>query len=124
LEWSGQQYLYIIEGSHPIDPAGIDHLGIIVESRDEVDDIQERCRAIKKNDDRLWLDDAWAGVQQSVVPYDPENDPSFNLKWDNGWVPPYVVYAFNFSYLLPVGWDVQYETYKPGKVPDKVWQFA
>ena len=119
LEPSGQQYLYIGEGSHPMDPAGIDHLGIIVESQQEVEDLFAKCKDFKQRDSRVDLNE-----DQPLTPFDPGGDPSFTLKWDNGWVPPYLVSGFNVSYLLPVGWDVQFETYKPGVEPPKVWQFV
>jgi hypothetical protein len=119
LEPSGQQYLYIGEGAHPMDPAGIDHLGIIVESQHEVEALFAQCKAFKQRDTRVALNE-----NQSTTPFDPEGDPSFTLQWDNGWVPPYLVSGFNVSFLLPVGWDVQFETYKPGVEPPKVWQFA
>jgi hypothetical protein len=127
LEPSGQQYLYIIEGEHPMYAGGIEHLGIIVESREEVENLFEKCVEFAKADSRVDLGSQGAKIEK-IIPYDPENlDGSVtgdHLFWDNGWVPPYVVYAFNVAYLLPVGWDVMFEAYKPGRQPPKVWQFA
>jgi hypothetical protein len=127
LDPHGQQYLYIAESDHPMYGGGMEHLGIIVQSREEVESLLKKCIEFEKTDHRVDLGNS-ATETPRLEPYDPENaDGSVtgaHLFWDNGWLPPYVVYAFNVSYLIPVGWDVMFEDYKPGRVPPKIWQFA
>ena len=115
LDPAGLQYLYIGEDDNAMTVAGMEHLGIITETLDEVDELFEKCERFREKDDRVVIS------PPGLVTVDPGAEV-FTMRFDNGWVPPYVVHGFNVRYLMPVGWDIQHDTYKTG--PDKVWEYV
>jgi hypothetical protein len=79
-----EQFILVAESGKPMSAPGYDHLGLLCESRADVDDVLERCRRFQEKDDRLQLkiyDDLHTG----------------NV----------VVHAFYVRYLLPIWFDVQ-----------------
>ena len=85
------QFILVAESSKPMASPGYDHLGLLCETRAEVDEILARCQEFQADDDRLSLktyDDLYTG----------------NL----------VVHAFYLKYLLPIWFDVQCMEYRTG----------
>ena len=115
LDPAGYQYLYIAESDAPMTVDGMEHLGIITESIDEAKALYERCERFREKDDRLTISGS------GLVTVDPSGS-AFTMTFDNGWEPPYVTTGFNFRYLMPVGWDVQYDAYRTEQ--EKSWQYA
>jgi hypothetical protein len=94
------QFILVAESGKPMDAPGYDHLGLLCETRQEVDEILEQCRRWQEKDDRLQLklyDDLHTG----------------NV----------VVHAFYVRYLLPIWFDIQVIEHAPGSGPARRWQY-
>jgi hypothetical protein len=63
---------------------GYDHLGLLHDSRDEVDDLLEACERYAEKDDRVLIQ-----------------------RYDDLVYPELTVHAFYVKYLLPIYFDVQ-----------------
>jgi hypothetical protein len=95
------QFILVVESSKPLSAPGYDHLGLLCETREEVDDVLEQCKQWQEKDDRMQLkfyDDLHTG----------------NV----------VVHAFYVRYLLPIWFDVQVLEHKPGTGPARRWTYA
>ena len=78
------QFILVAESSRPLQAPGYDHLGLLCDTREDVDAILAQCEAVQARDDRLQLkyyDDLRTGGV--------------------------VVHAFYVKYLLPIWFDVQ-----------------
>jgi hypothetical protein len=84
LQPDPDQFILLAEGDKPISSPGYDHLGLLQDTRQEVDDLLEGCRHYAEKDDRVRLKE----YKDLVYP---------NL----------VVHAFYVKYLLPIWFDVQ-----------------
>jgi predicted enzyme related to lactoylglutathione lyase len=94
------QFILVAEYREPMHSPGYDHLGLLCETRDEVDELLERCRAWQAHDERLRLktyDDLDTG----------------NL----------VVHAFYLKFLLPIWFDVQCMEHRDAG-PARRWQLV
>jgi hypothetical protein len=78
------QFILVAESSRPLSAPGYDHLGLLCDSREDVDDVLARCEKVMADDDRM-----------QIKYYD-------DLR--TGGV---VVHAFYVKYLLPIWFDVQ-----------------
>ena len=78
------QFILLAEGDKPMSSPGYDHLGLLQDTRQEVDDILEGCKRYAEKDGRVQLKE----YKDLVYP---------NL----------VVHAFYVKYLLPIWFDVQ-----------------
>lgn len=94
------QFILVAEHDKPLDAPGYDHLGLLCDTREEVDEILEQCRRWQEKDDRMRLK-----VYDDLV--------TGNV----------VVHAFYLKYLLPIWFDVQSIEHKPGTEPPKRWQY-
>ena len=89
------QFILLAEGSRPLQSPGYDHLGLLCETRDEVDGLLEECKRYADKDDRVRIKEYVDLAQGNVV-----------------------VHAFYVKYLLPIWFDVQCLEREPGvKVP-------
>jgi hypothetical protein len=95
------QFILLAEGRNPIDAPGYDHLGIQLETRNEVDTILERCIKRQERDE---------GVRIKIYEDLPQDDVT--------------VHAFYIKYLLPIWLDVQCLEWKPGAEPKHRWIFG
>jgi len=95
------QFILLAEGRNPIDAPGYDHLGIQIDTRDEVDTLLERCIKWQERDER---------VRIKIYEDLPQDDVT--------------VHAFYLKYLLPIWLDVQCLEWKPGTEPGKRWTFG
>jgi hypothetical protein len=95
------QFILVAEHDKPMSAPGYDHLGLLCNTREEVDEILEQCRRWQEKDDRMRLK-----VYDDLV--------TGNV----------VVHAFYVKYLLPIWFDVQSIDHKPGTGPDKHWQYV
>lgn len=112
LEDGGQQYLVLNEDANPMQVNGSEHLGIITERAEEVEELLEKCQRFADKDPR---------AQVSAV---VRNLDAGTAAFDDGWRAPYIITGFNVRYLMPVSWDIGHDTYKPGQAPPKRWQYA
>jgi hypothetical protein len=95
------QFILLAEGKQWMDSPGYDHLGFLLDTRDEVDEVLEALEKFATTDDRM-----------RIKRYD--DLPAGNV----------TVHAFYFKYLLPIWFDVQCLEYKPGTEPKRQWRYA
>jgi len=95
------QFILLAESDEPIRSPGYDHLGLLVETREEVDALLEQCRKFREQDARM-----------KIKEYD-------DLKQG-----PVTVRAFYVKYLLPIYFDVQCLEWEPGSEPEKRWRYV
>jgi hypothetical protein len=95
------QFILVTEQTKHLSSPGYDHLGFLYESRQEVDELLEKCRKLQERDPRIELkeyDDLVAG--------------------------PVTVHAFYVRFLLPIWFDVQAIENAPGSEPSQRWRFS
>jgi hypothetical protein len=95
------QFILIAESDTPLTSPGFDHLGMLLDTRAEVDAILEKCERYQRKDDRV-----------SIQRYDD---------LDQGAV---VVHAFYVKFLLPIWFDVQCMEWREGSEPARKWSFG
>jgi hypothetical protein len=79
-----EQFILLAESDKPMSSPGYDHLGLLQDTREEVDDLLAACERYGEKDDRV-----------QIVRYD-------DLKY-----PGLTIHAFYVRYLLPIYFDVQ-----------------
>ena len=89
------------ESSKPMHSPGFDHLGLLVDTRDEVDRLLSECESWREKDDRV-----------DITYYD-------DLVTGN-----VTVHAFYVRYLLPIRFDVQCLEYAEGTGPAMAWTYG
>ena len=95
------QFILLAESDKPIQSPGYDHLGLLQDTRAEVDDLLAACKKFRDTDDRV-----------RIKEYDDLESPGVT------------VHAFYVKYLLPIWFDVQVIERTAGPAPDKRWQYA
>jgi glyoxalase/bleomycin resistance protein/dioxygenase superfamily protein len=95
------QFILLAESKKPMESPGYDHLGLLMETREEVDEILEECQRFAEKDDRMQLK-----IYDDLVG------------------PTVTVHAFYVKYLLPIWFDVQCIERTAGPTPEKRWQYA
>ena len=97
------QFILMTQMKEPIQSPSYDHLGFLYDSRDEVDEILEKCQKYQEQDDRVMLklyDDIPAGEQATV-------------------------HAFYVKYILPIYFDVQSIEYQAESAkPPRMWRYT
>lgn len=88
------QFLLLAESERPMQSPGYDHLGLLCDTRAEVDDLVIGAKAYRDRDDRV-----------QVKEYDDLVTGSLT------------VHAFYVKYLLPIWFDVQCMEREPGSAP-------
>ena len=78
------QFILLAESDKPLSSPGFDHLGLLQDTRAEVDDLLEACRRYRDKDDRVQIREYEDLVQGDLT-----------------------VHAFYVKYLLPISFDVQ-----------------
>ena len=84
LQPDPDQFILLAEGDKPMSSPGFDHLGLLQDTRGEVDEILEGCRHFAETDERVQIKE-----YKDLV------------------YPTLVVHAFYVKYLLPIWFDVQ-----------------
>jgi len=79
-----EQFILLAESDKPMSSPGFDHLGLLQDSRDDVDDLLEACKRYRDKDDRVQIQE-----------------------YDDLVYPGLIVHAFYVKYLLPIYFDVQ-----------------
>ncbi len=80
-----EQFILVAEHKAPMSSPGYDHLGFLLDTRTEVDDLLAACKSFQATDDRV-----------QIKEYDD--------LVSNG---EHVTHAFYVKYLLPIWFDVQ-----------------
>jgi hypothetical protein len=93
-------FILLAEYKKPLSSPGYDHLGLLQDTREEVDSLLAKCKEFQKHDDRVLIKE-----------YEDLVNPTLT------------VHAFYVKYLLPIWFDVQCLERDPGvKVPG--WTYA
>jgi len=95
------QFLLLSESDEPMQSPGFDHLGVLVETRAEVDGLLERCQEYAERDERVALK-KYDDLDQQVV----------------------VIHAFYVKYILPIYFDIQCMEWRADAVPKRRWTFG
>jgi len=95
------QFILLAESDKPISSPGFDHLGLLLDSRGEVDELLEQCKKFQAHDERMKI-----------------------KQYDDLETGPVTVRAFYVKYLLPIYFDIQHITWKPGSEPAKSWRYS
>ena len=93
--------ILMAEASNPMSSPGYDHLGLLMETRTEVDSTLAECRIFQKNDPRLCI-----------------------KEYEDLIGPTVTVHAFYVKYLLPIWFDIQSMEWPAGKEPDRRWRYS
>jgi hypothetical protein len=84
LQLDPEQFILLAESRKPMSSPGYDHLGLLQDSREEVDRLLAECERYAEKDDRV-----------QIVRYQDLQYPGLR------------VHAFYVKYLLPIYFDVQ-----------------
>jgi hypothetical protein len=95
------QFLLIAESKKPVSVPGYDHLGLLLETRAQVDGALAAIRDWRARDERVQIKE-YEDLDQGGV----------------------TVHAFYVRYLLPIWFDVQCMEWKPGAEPARRWSYA
>jgi hypothetical protein len=95
------QFILLAEGNPWMHSPGYDHLGLLYETRDQVDNVLALCQSVATNDHRMQLKYYDDLVSSTVT-----------------------LHAFYFRWLLPIWFDVQCIELAPEVVPEKRWRYA
>jgi len=101
LQVDDGQFLLLAESDRHLTVPGYDHLGLLLEERNDVDSLLEQCQKFQQEDDRVQIklyDDLVQG--------------------------PVTVRAFYVRYLLPLWFDVQCMEWEPGRAPERTWTYS
>ena len=97
-----QSFILLAETDKPMHAPGYDHLGILCDTRQEVDDLLELAKKWRDKDDRVRI-----------------------LEFPKDLVTgPVTVHAFYVRYLLPIQFDVQCIEYAEGSEPEQRWAYS
>ena len=94
------QFILITEQKKHLQSPGFDHLGFLLESREDVDGLREKIGKWQEQDSRVKIKDYEDLVIQNVT-----------------------TRAFYVKYLLPIWFDVQVIEYAEGTAPERAWHF-
>jgi hypothetical protein len=78
------QFILLAESSKPMSSPGYDHLGLLQDTRQEVDDLLASCERYAEKDDRVTIN-----------------------RYEDLVYPGLTIHAFYVKYLLPIFFDVQ-----------------
>lgn len=78
------QFILLAESDRPISSPGYDHLGLLQDTREQVDELLAACERYAEKDDRVQI-----------------------LRYEDLTYPGLTVHAFYVKYLLPLYFDVQ-----------------
>ena len=95
------QFILVTEQQMHIDSPGYDHLGLLYDTRAEVDVLLEKARKAQAHDPRVQIKE-----YEDLVTGDT------------------TTHAFYVRHLLPIWFDVQCLEYANGAGPERVWTFG
>ena len=95
------QFILVTEQENHLRSPGYDHLGILYETREEVDALLEKTRKWQERDARVQI-----------------------KEYEDLVMGPVTTHAFYVKHLLPIWLDVQCQEFEDGSAPARSWQFA
>jgi len=99
---AAQSFILLAEADKHMTSPGYDHLGILCDTREEVDDRLEIAKRWREKDDRVDITEFKDDLVQG----------------------PVTVHAFYVKYILPIRFDVQVIEYAAGAAPEKKWKYV
>ena len=99
---AAQSFILLAEADKHMTSPGYDHLGILCDTREEVDDRLEIAKRWREKDDRVDITEFKDDLVQG----------------------PVTVHAFYVKYILPIRFDVQVIEYAAGATPEKKWKYV
>jgi hypothetical protein len=95
------QFVLVVESAKCVSVPGYDHLGLLLDTRAEVDRTLEAVRSHRARDERVQIKEYEDLLQGDVT-----------------------VHAFYVRYLLPIWFDVQCMEWRAGAEPGRSWSYA
>jgi hypothetical protein len=95
------QFLLLTEQKVHIQSPGYDHLGLIFDTREEVDELLENAKKWQERDERVQIKEYEDLVTGGVT-----------------------THAFYVRHLLPIWLDIQVQEFDEGSEPERAWQFS
>lgn len=95
------QFILVTEQKTHIQSPGYDHLGLLYETRAEVDELLEKSKKWQARDDRVEIKEYEDLVTGGVT-----------------------VHAFYVRHLLPIWFDIQCQEFDAGSEPPRDWRFG
>jgi hypothetical protein len=95
------QFILLAEGREPMSSPGYDHLGLLMESRADVDAMLAECLRFQEKDHRLRI-----------------------KQYDDLVGPTVTVHAFYVRHLLPIWFDIQSMEWPTGSEPTHRWAYS
>jgi hypothetical protein len=95
------QFILLAEYDRPISSPGYDHVGLLQESREDVDALLEACKQWAEKDDRVKLK-----IYNDLITGNT------------------TTHAFYVKYLLPLYFDIQHLSIKPEAEPAHEWRYV
>ena len=95
------QFLLLTEQKVHIQCPGYDHLGLIFDTREEVDELLENAKKWQERDERVQIKEYEDLVTGGVT-----------------------THAFYVRHLLPIWLDIQVQEFDEGSEPERAWQFS
>jgi len=94
------QFLLVTEQRLHMQSPGYDHLGFLMEDREEVDELLEKCQKRRAADARVQI-----------------------KEYEDLVTGPVTTHAFYVRFLLPLWFDIQVQEYEADAVPVRSWSF-
>lgn len=95
------QFILVTEQRKHLESPGYDHLGLLYDTREEVDGLLAKTKQWQEKDDRVQIKE-----YEDLV---------------SG---PVTTHAFYVKHLLPIWFDVQCQEYADGSAPERGWVFG
>ena len=95
------QFVLVVESRRPVRVPGFDHLGLLLDSREQVDRAMAAVKRWQERDIRVETKE-YDDLDQGVV----------------------TVHAFYVRFLLPIWFDVQCMEWAEGSAPERGWRYA
>lgn len=95
------QFILLTEQTQHMQSPGYDHLGLLYDSRAEVDALLEKTRDLQNRDPRVQIKEYEDLVTGTLT-----------------------TRAFYVRHLLPIWFDVQYQEHESGHAPERQWTFG
>ncbi len=95
------QFILLAEAEQPLSSPGYDHLGLLLDTRDEVDALLGKCQDFQETDGRLRIKEYKDLVGPTIT-----------------------VHAFYVKHLLPIWFDIQCMEWPKGHEPARRWKYS
>ena len=95
------QFILVTEQKKHIESPGYDHLGVLFDTRDEVDALLEKAKKWQERDPRVEIKEYEDLVTGGVT-----------------------THAFYVRHLLPIWFDLQCQEFEAGSAPERAWTFG